>query len=184
VTCLQNAPPEPQGGSGAPASRWRQAAQRPLWRALTGGFGRFCRPKPRGYARRKVVAPRRSYGSVIRAWCRFRLLAIFEESCRARRNYEKALQHASYLAGVSPKVGQIQPEAGAIAHNYSGDADDKYFDPRRPRHVLAPVAPMQLASGAHFASRPGSPVTLRATRAGASRSWKTTPLKAMQSDPR
>ena len=34
------------------------------------------------------------------------------------------------------------------------------------------------------ASRPGSPVTLRATRVGASRSWKTTPLKAMQSDPR
>ena len=37
----------------------------PPWRALTGSFGRFCRPKPRGYARREVVAPRRSYGSVI-----------------------------------------------------------------------------------------------------------------------
>jgi hypothetical protein len=36
------------------------------------------------------------------------------------------------------------------AHNYAGEADDRYFDPRHPRHVLDRGVATQLTCGAQF----------------------------------
>ena len=39
------------------------------------------------------------------------------------------------------------------AHNYAGDADAQYFDPRHPRHVLKSGVPIRLSCGAEFDGR-------------------------------
>jgi hypothetical protein len=39
------------------------------------------------------------------------------------------------------------------AHNYAGEADDEYFSPRHPRHVLKPDVLVQLTCGATFDGR-------------------------------
>jgi Pentapeptide repeats (8 copies)/TIR domain len=39
------------------------------------------------------------------------------------------------------------------AHNYAGEADDEYFSPSRPRHVLQRGVPVKLTCGAEFDGR-------------------------------
>jgi len=58
---------------------------------------------------------------------------------------------AGYTHGNESRcLEELEDLRHLYAHNYSGEADDKYFDPRHPRHVLAPGTSMQLASRAHF----------------------------------
>ena len=55
-------------------------------------------------------------------------------------------------SGDSTSLGELEDLRHLYAHNHAGDADDVYFDPKRPRHVLAP-SDVMLTCGAAFNGR-------------------------------
>jgi hypothetical protein len=61
---------------------------------------------------------------------------------------------ANHTRGAeSQSLKELEDLRHLYAHNYAGDADDRYFDPHHPRHVLKSGVHIRLSCGAQFDGR-------------------------------
>jgi hypothetical protein len=69
-------------------------------------------------------------------------------TCRRRCIAERFVSYAQGKDRQS--LEELEDLRHLYAHNYAGEADDEYFNPRHHRHVLESGVPVQLTCGATF----------------------------------
>jgi hypothetical protein len=82
--------------------------------------------------------------------------ALRGSKCKTCRSHCMPERFASYAEGNElQSLRELEDLRHLYAHNYAGEADDEYFSPKHPRHVLKRGVPVQLSCGGEFnASRP------------------------------
>jgi hypothetical protein len=73
-----------------------------------------------------------------------KLCASCEKRCLAERFASYAQENDSEM------LKELEDIRHLYAHNYAGEADDEYFSPKHPRHVLQLDVPVQLSCGGQF----------------------------------
>jgi hypothetical protein len=61
--------------------------------------------------------------------------------------------HSNIQGNENVILGELEDLRHLYAHNFAGEADDIYFDPKWPRHILVRGSAVALTSGAQFHGR-------------------------------